>query len=138
MQDYVTLETARKLKDAGFPQPEKLQFGDVFYPYIMLSRVRGIYSDEPGIYTKIKSSDFFTQDVFAPRSTDILKQIDGIAVITFFYEDGLFYGVFPPDYMPIYFPEIDVSKANYQHFGIIKHENPAECAAQIWFKVNQK
>lgn len=132
MQDFVTFETAIKLKEAGFPQPERLEFGQVFYPRIMASPDRVSYSDEPGISTKINSVDFFTQDVFAPRLTDIMPLIGDDHIVM--YCDGW-----------VIMKEVDSDFSNeYFDYALTvipfsdSYENPAEAAAQMWLKLNQK
>jgi len=63
----VTFETAKRLKEAGFPQPEP-EFGQVWYS--PNGAIRVIY---------IKTYDL----VFAPSATDILKEIPFFGSLSF-------------------------------------------------------
>jgi hypothetical protein len=66
MQDFVTKETAIRLKEKGFPQPDK-SFGQVWYL---------LHVEQPIL---VGSALGFELDkypcVFAPRATDILQHI---------------------------------------------------------------
>ena len=110
MIDYVTFETALKLKGAGFSQPIKTNTGNVTYRNV-------------------------GKRVFAPRATDIMLHLpDGcqlqMEIETHGRESKPMWYVFPPDHW------------GYKHNGKQVfpegNENPAEAAAQMWLKLNQK
>lgn len=84
MKNVVTFETARKLKDAGFPQPEA-EFGQVWYrpEYIDNSNtilVTGQWDEGPyGIGDMGQQYSPYNlawhELVFAPTATDILEYL---------------------------------------------------------------
>lgn len=132
--NVVTFETAKKLKEAGFPQPE-YKTGQVWYG------TAGLTTQIVGTTYGKDSPEFFnphtavTQTIshhfdftFAPSATDILKELG--RTFNLYYDsmpnaenpslwtcfcDGLFVCV-DPQY----------------------HENPAEACAASWLQKNEK
>lgn len=122
MQDYVTFETAVKLKEAGFPQPE-IRFSQMFY-------VAFIDIEEIGRYvyiTCVWDSDspcLATNPIFAPRATDIMLHLPNLFQLASMNDGGM-WAVLPPAHME------DEVLDEYS-------TNAAEAAAQMWLKLNQK
>lgn len=116
MQDFTTHETSLKLKEAGFPQPPH-EFGQVWW----LERANGeVY---PDVLSLGYEFDPAQNPVFAPRVTDILKQI------------GPSYPTVTQESPAILFRHFD-SKFMVWCFGGDRqfNENPAECAAMQYLQ----
>jgi len=104
----VTFETAKRLKEAWFPQPKKTEKGQEWFA-----------NDEPILFAGCEQVEvrMFGQDmVFAPTATDILAHLpgwylthaSGVWVCLSFDDEGN-----PPD--------------------SFRHTNPAEAVAKAWF-----
>jgi len=124
MKNYVTFETAVRLKAAGFPQPEP-EFGQVYFD-VDGDRLIGLEKnfffekglDAPSLISDNREMRLF----FAPTDADILAELpenyglfrrgEGFAVIS------LSHG------------EIDGTEA--------EHDNLAEAAALAWLALNEK
>lgn len=114
MQDYVTLETALKLKEAGFPQPIQLGQFQLCYDLRFV---------DPPLYCEDSKNGYIFEDhdAFAPRVTDILPYLPN-AIFWLCETSGAFVVDCP------------VGKAREMEY----HINPAEAAAQMWLKRNKK
>ena len=120
MKDIVTLETALRLRDAGFPQPTP-EFGQEWYnreyglfvvgfidaPY---ARATIIYNNRPSVFSK--NIPNFSGCDFAPTATDILRELGPLFDLS--CDCGEFWCRDEKDW------------------------NPAEAAAEAWLKLNPK
>lgn len=105
---HITSETARRMKEAGFPQPKKTEKGQYWFANGELILFAGCEQVEVRM---------FEQDmVFAPTATDILAHLPGwnLAFTTV------------PRWI-CYWEDID---GNITEF--IGHDNPAEAAAEAF------
>jgi len=125
MKNVVTPETARKLKEKGFPQPEP-EFGQVWYdeydqPVIMgecdsiTGLVRGLNN---GVLYGGKASELID---FAPTATDILRQL-ALAKPDSAFRNYLEFDALSNLYCATYEMEETCN------------ENPAEAAALAWLE----
>ena len=129
MKDIVTLETALRLRDAGFPQPTP-EFGQEWYnreyglfvvgfidaPY---ARATIIYNNRPSVFSKNLPN--FSGCAFAPTATDILQQLrDGSKIIIM---DKKFL-CYSPDF-----------EHGIDHPGTPINDNPAEAVAEAWLSL---
>lgn len=124
MKNVTIAETARRLKEAGFPQPP-FQVGQSWYdtsgelfwvkcdesPYIHGEW----YGDDHSGFVEIPHGD----EVFAPTATDILLILPG--------HDMGFYSV-----------ENEWTVFDTEMNNIASNENPAEAAALAWLAMNEK
>lgn len=123
MLDIVSFETAKQLKEAGFPQPE-LRDGQAWYwkhgdPYFLYyhSSVHALLSPigwahaGKRILSKERRDIFFSETAYAPTATDILRELPGANLrwngSTFFCK----------------------------YRGETESQNPAEALAQMWLKI---
>ena len=135
MKDVVSFETAKRLKEAGFP-PQSLEARQMWYyqfngdcDTILITDsedVTGLVAflmpnAFQGTTNTAKEVDFRgVQDYFAPTATDILRQIPGDQLAY----NGETWVVFPPN----------------DDLRDWEHENPAEAcaAAWLWHLLNSK
>lgn len=139
MKNIVSFETAKRLKDAGFPQPE-FDTGQFWYNQYKAITFVGRWEVPDGGVDKsfccMSVSSGRTDKIvpvkhdafFAPTATDILEQLtDHVA---FYYVVGL-----------------SEARRCWQciGFSIFDHpekywfaENPAEAAALAWLEINEK
>jgi hypothetical protein len=111
--DIVTFETARRMKSAGFPQPDYVEDG---YFYILSQ-------DTPVNFVHV--SGINTQDAaFAPTATDILLELPDYAL------------VFDDSQRPPGFTCYDTLRQNPSEYPKT-HENPAEAAALAWLGIHE-
>lgn len=112
---HVTFETARRLAEAGYPQPKKPQIGQTW-----------IFSFLPDTALMIGSQIegpipwhglFHATETFLPTATDILAHLPGWNLAFTTVSRWI-----------CYWEDID---GNVTEF--IGHENPAEAAAEAWF-----
>jgi len=117
MQDFTTHETSLKLKEAGFPQPPH-EFGQVWW----LERANGeVYPDVLPLGFEFDPAQ---NPVFAPRVTDILKQM----VDPFSDKDN-------PESPVLIFSHINEEFVIFRGGKTRKpHKNPAECAAMLYLQ----
>lgn len=123
MNNVVTFETAKRLKEAGFPQPE-----------ICLNQ--GWYDQSGKLYRIIKWSESSQSDdlvligdwlgdwdiigqkeqflLFAPTATDIMRHLPGYQLT----HNGETFVMFPPN----------------DELRDWEHDNPAEACAEAWLK----
>ena len=144
MDNVVTLETAKRLKQAGFPQPE-FEPGQIWYrknkeeqierQYIVKNWLANrIFAVECATGYLYKDVVFNSKDltghnyamwskslVFAPTATDILREMPGaILVLENYGSQGKVWEV-------------------WKNGGLIADlENPAEAAAFAWLTLNEK
>jgi len=113
MQDFTTHETSLKLKEAGFPQPPH-EFGQVWW----LERANGeVYPDVLPLGFEFDPAQ---NPVFAPRVTDILKQlVTQHGIMRFSHYDEKF----------------TISSIRGSRYW---NENPAECGAMLYLKEKQQ
>lgn len=143
--DIVTFETAKRLKEAGFPQPEPT-FGQIWYNGAEAFVVVKFCRAEEWSVCPLRSADWvrtfsaafqhpltFGDPLFAPSATDILRELGEryhlVCVggknwiiereISTSFEDS-FYG-YVTETAPIE-----------------NHENPAEACALAWLQLNSK
>ncbi len=127
MDNIVTFETAQRLKEAGFPQPEP-QSGQFWYNPEFGLFVVGPLFGENGWYRIVfylnegrafnKEMHFLPECVFAPTTTDILREMP----------DGCF---------------IEKTNEGYNFafsrwYNMAKNTDPAEAAAEAWLKLREK
>jgi len=109
----VTFETAKRLKDAGFPQPETC-FGQVWYLN---------HNERPVLIGSAEGTITQGQErVFAPSATDILKVFSNDG-----YDSPLLY------WRPI--NGMWVCDFDVQTFD---RENPAEACGAYWLSIHEK
>lgn len=130
MKNIVIFETAKRLKEAGFPQPE-FEFGQFWYApngNLCVMSGDGIYSGEARVMLKNGNTMFIkTYDiVFAPTATDILEHLPGYALKI----QKSVWCVFNPEYIYAVKSTDDVQM-------YFQHKNPAEAAAESWIKINR-
>lgn len=136
MDNVVTLETAKRLKQAGFPQPEpkvgQFWYDGMFQRLSIASHRMG--KDQHLYLTPINAVDWshyfeavvMLDDkndwpIFAPTATDILREMPGaILVLENYGSQGKVWEV-------------------WKNGGLIADlENPAEAAAFAWLTLNEK
>lgn len=123
---HVTIETARRLKDAGFPQPVP-QRGQVWYNNSGREYVITL-SDNLGMCDYVTPSGHLwlgrglnDGEVYAPTATDILQHLPGWCL---YFEDWIWICSLKED---------EFILAEY------RNSNPAEAAAEaFFFKQNNK
>lgn len=113
--DIVSFETAKKLKEAGFPQPEYIALGFG-------------YTDD-GVRFYIEECHFPNEGIdgicFAPTATDILRQMPDYAI------------AFDDSQRPHGFTCYDAMRRQPQLKQFwTTHENPAEAAAEMYLSLN--
>lgn len=125
MKNVVTPETARKLKEAGFPQPVKVECGEIWYSandkafVIICHSARSAVIGWTGLTSSITGTLQLTalqSCTFAPTATDILSDLGND------YHIGMLDGVFVSGLHQ--FGQSDL-QFNY---------NPAEAAASAWLE----
>lgn len=142
MKKIVSFETAKALKDAGFPQPapEAGQFwyldehdisGSVYQPGVLFVFIRAWRGFLDGVffavneYTQQRGRDFAHNPVFAPATKDILQELPenyylGKDENGFNIKEFLWFG-----------------DSGYE-FNIVSHsDNPAEAAASAWLALKK-
>lgn len=128
--EITSYETAKRLKEAGFPQPEPKE-GQFWYGliqrqdepiYIFLDR--GSFHDRYGNYHKKEAFEKF--GTYAPTATDILRELGSDYSICCFGAYKIQWEI--ERHMPELF--------NILPFTWI-HENPAEAAALAWLDKNK-
>ena len=126
MKNVVSFETARRLKEAGFPQPEP-EFGQLWHElqdqcYVLGYSAEGLISGfwNGGESFEDANVQSMLADVFAPTATDILEQLPHNFCIrgksVFSLEPG------------------DAYNIGRQFYA----DNPAEAAALSWLAINEK
>ena len=130
MQDYVTFETALKLKEAGFPQPNIISIGQMTY-----------YYDCPTAFVcdETQGYELGRSDVFAPRATDIMLQLPFNLYMQYDSE----HEIFAISELNLFKGNIGISYISEEDgfltgITVSEYENAAECAAEVWLKLNQK
>lgn len=131
MSNYTTFETAKRLKDARFPQPEP-EVGQVWYFQRYLQGTARHWA--PLIRVGVSKPFWMPMDggnlegdlknlVFAPTAADILRQLPG-ADLSFSEGDKYAKGGF------------DAVDTQYQERQTAWDEtNAAEALAKLWFKI---
>lgn len=114
MKDYVSFETAKRLKEAGYPQPERFAEHQAFYR--LSATVRTAVDLEPRIES----------ETFAPSATDILNQLPAHSLRF----NGDVFSCTEWDFSGSKEFEYEVNK--------FKHPNPAEACAAAWLSVHEK
>lgn len=131
MKDIISFETAKALKEAGFPQPE-FETGQFWYndlgalTFVGRNEVNERFGKDYFYCTSVETgrTDFFQpvahSAFFAPTATDILREL----------RDGSIIGVMNKRFIchssDFLFP-VDSEKTPI-------HDNPAEAAAQAFLK----
>ncbi len=113
--DIVSFETAKKIKEAGFPQPHP---GDFQFWYVEDNKNKWevtVIVKCGGIQEAILN--VYGSRIFAPTATDILPK-----GFTLYRRENTWH-VFPPDTDP---------------FNDWEHESAAEAAAVAWLSLNAK
>jgi len=111
----VSFETAKRLKEAGFPQPEKLTHGQFYY-------------SEHGHLFRYTHGPQYENTFFAPSATDILKELGRRFILG--YEKN---GWWCEKTQHVY----EVADG-MQVTASYNHENPAEACAAAWLAKNAK
>lgn len=138
MKNTVTFETAKRLKEAGFPQPEP-EFGQFWYHNAGL-QIAIMESNDAGghigkfirffgtVNGSLREKSFFSVSImkifmkdacFAPTATDILKEIPFVSLSFEVYETRFEFRVWEGLKL------------------IAKHENPHEAAALAWLSIQE-
>jgi len=112
----VSFETAKRLKKAGFPQPEIMEFGLAFWVKNYTDHILAL-TDYDNIGIKMRENYSF-----APSATDILKELGGQADLRF-SRNGWTVSIFQNQYHSDSFNSVD---------------NPAEACAAAWLAKNEK
>lgn len=119
--NHVTFETAVRLRDAGFPQPELNNvLGHVFYDRLG-RKYLAVWQDNEDSNILMQPylhnySDLKNPMVFAPTATDIMRALPGISL-----RWHSFHRVWQTRY-----------KRNENRQA---HENPAEACALVWLRL---
>ena len=140
MNDVISFETARRLKEAGFPQPEP-KFGQAWYSAERVGVVSKTLSTPEGMWAWLFAPDgswaFGRAEngvYFAPTATDILHEIH-----LFFPASagGSYYWMMISPRQNLW--EVAVKIGSVRDVASFSHQNPAEAAALAyeWVK-NQK
>jgi hypothetical protein len=125
MNNTVTFETAKRLKEAAFPQPEQILFGQHYYDDE--GRLGIVISDNDdylavkfwGALSTYVSTEFdLSGCFFAPTATDILRELGKDYELSFFEESWF---VCEDSFAPC-----------------TEHDNPAEACALAWLKLHEK
>lgn len=133
MKDIVTLETAVRLKEAGFPQPQpgagqwwhNPDFGLFVVGIKWFADNREYRIFYPGTGKSVlKSEAMFLKCAFAPTATDILREL----------RDGSNIGIMGKRFL-CYSPDFE---HGIDHPGTPINDNPAEAVAEAWLKLNEK
>ena len=113
--NVVSFETAKRLKEAGFPQPIQ-RMGQWWYD----TQERLTLTAYDGV-----SGDDMSKFIFAPTATDLIppnwmlvRRVSEWECVSEYELDNFFSNAIAPE--------------NYFH-----HENPAEAAAMAWLHVNK-
>jgi len=124
MQNIVTVDTAKRLKDAGFPQ--KADLFDFWYCVRnnMLAICNGV-DKYTGVFVYPLQELKINEDLFAPTSADILRELGGQFSLTY-EEDGLYNDVFYIE-----------KTTSYDVIEVESNENPAEAAALAWLSIHE-
>lgn len=137
MKNVVTFETARALKDAGFPQPEP-EAGQVWYIptktpgqifithigeyYIHYAWGKNYEGNTPGS-SKVNVESFFgTKPILAATSTDILRELPETALLSRIENDW-----------QCRIMSYDEERCEYA----IRNTNPAEACAAAYLEINK-
>lgn len=116
---HVTFETARKLKDADFPQPEPMP-GQVWYAdnslKVFVSKVNAGSISGHSEYPCARIEDTITAvDIFAPTATDIMLRLPGWSLS---FENGIWICSIQEDEFVL---------------AEFRNSNPAEAAVEAFF-----
>jgi hypothetical protein len=131
MKNITTFETARALKEVGFPQPEP-EYLQVWYeefnPFVEgWSREDSRHIIGIGRF-EIWHEDFdMSEYYFAPTATEILKQMP-MKSLTFFLGDG----IDDPWWQVEFFDEIEPNGTM-----LAEHTNPAEACAAAYLEIKK-
>jgi len=127
--NYVTFETAKRLKAAGFPEPmPEVAFGQLWYyydgrPYLLITETGGspYFFIGPTANSGRFGDDQMRGMYFAPTATDVFQKISGPYWMEYHEWDKSFriYG-------------------NAEAELVSSHENPAEAAAHAWLSIHEK
>jgi len=109
--NVVTFETAKRLKEAGFPQPKFYNSWQYYYTISGLLIVPG------------GGSPALVSETLAPSSTDILKKLGGICELSF------------RNTLSQWQVSWVQNQFNTEYFN---HDNPAEACAAAWLAKNEK
>ena len=131
MKDIVSYETAVRLKEAGFPQPQpgagqwwhNPDFGLFVVGIKWFADNREYRIFYPGTGKSVlKSEAMFLKCAFAPTATDILREL----------RDGSNIGIMGKRFL-CYSPDFE---HGIDHPGTPINDNPAEAVAEAWLKLN--
>lgn len=123
MKNTVSFETAKRIFETGFPQPETVQEGQFWYSCIVRkTRERELRYINQFDRTGILPTEFFAcYPYFAPTATDILAQLPSNANISKPFNAELWLCVYGEN-------EDDWTES----------DNPAEAAALAWLEIHEK
>ena len=125
MKNTVSFETAKRLFETGFPQPETVQEGQFWYSCIVRkTRERELRYINQFDRTGILPTEFFAcYPYFAPTATDILAQLGDNYNLTICSQ----------------FFRVEQMKADeYFVINYWQSDNPAEAAALAWLEIHEK
>lgn len=133
MKNVVSFETAKALRDAGFPIPD-IQIGQVWYndlkePSVIVQRDHEFKTQWAGCHlgtgatgNMFKASEIKENCCFAPTATDIMKELGRHFSMSI-------------DYIGWIVRHHDLSEHGV---GRHVHENPAEACALAWLELKKK
>jgi len=131
---YVTFETAKRLKDAGFPNPEPYMMRLFFHQngreWLILLQDNRCLCGANGRTEKVmkyKKEHIELYCYFAATATDILKELTS---------DDFFWSVFYDPYIEKFYTHKTNNRGNT--VSLTSHKNPAEAAAQAWLSIHEK
>lgn len=128
--DIVSFETAQKLNEAGFPQPEP-ESGQFWHKYnketVVILDVYSNYEGRQIEFVSLFGTEIYRQkDMkafrFAPSSSDILRELNDYCL----FKDTNTCGGFVC---------YELGKMPY---GYHCHENPADAAASTWLSIHSQ
>jgi hypothetical protein len=126
----LSYETAKRLKEAGFPQPVpevgQVWYNAIGYPFIIVRNMGGVFVccslRDGNLSNEIKGSDILSACSFVPTPTDILRELG-------FEFQGYFAAIVN---------EFVCLQDGAPGVKSWQHENPAEACAMAWLYINEK
>lgn len=113
---HVTIETGRRLKDAGFPQPEKPEIGQAWLFSFLPDTVLVIGSQVEGLIPW--GGLFHAAETFLPTATDIMQHLPGWNLC---YQKNEWVAW------------ADLGTDREPEYVTFENDNPAESVAEAWF-----
>ena len=143
MKDIVSFETAKRLKEAGFPQPEEFSVGDWWWAMIV--------RDEHSEFSYPYNERFFLRACVEKGRLEVVVQTNGCGVSL--EEDYCYFAPTATDIL-VRLPDLTaLYKWRHENVWCVdyqtqdpplltgtphRHKNPAEACAEAWLKLNKK